>query len=217
MVRNKQKSSCHFAWRNGSIAAWVFVHPTNTAVILDLKGFLINQKWFLSTSEYHYYYQGRKWDMSDFWNRHLIILSLKFIRSFEAATFSFTNLFSHLATLVCFLAIVPFVAFPVLLQKHQEKKSSEKISPLWTQCKTLRLTEDYMHKFHLEVNRSKLFKHWLAQFSQNPVDCVCRRSLFGKQANFSSVVFSKQFFHQKETLKSYKLTGICLIVLKFGQ
>ena len=33
-----------------------FDHPTNTAVILDLKGFLINQKLFLSTSEYHYYY-----------------------------------------------------------------------------------------------------------------------------------------------------------------
>ena len=53
-VINKRKSSCHFAWRNGSIAAWMFVHPTNTAVILDLKGFLINHKLFLLTSEYHY-------------------------------------------------------------------------------------------------------------------------------------------------------------------
>ena len=67
---NKRKSSCHFAWRNGSIAAWMFVHPTNTAVILDLKGFLINQKLFLSTSEYHYYYQRRKCNMTDFWNHH---------------------------------------------------------------------------------------------------------------------------------------------------
>ena len=48
----------------------MFVHPTNTAVILDLKGFLINQKLFLSTSEYQYYCQGRKWNMPDFWNRH---------------------------------------------------------------------------------------------------------------------------------------------------
>ena len=31
---NERKSYCHFAWRNGSIAAWMFVHPTNTAVIL---------------------------------------------------------------------------------------------------------------------------------------------------------------------------------------
>ena len=52
---NKRKN-CHFAWRNCSIAAWMFVHPTNTAVKLDLKGFLINQKLFLLTSEYHYYY-----------------------------------------------------------------------------------------------------------------------------------------------------------------
>ena len=69
-VINKRKSFCHFAWRNGSIAAWMFVHPINTAVIFDLKGFPTNQKIFLSTSEYHYYYQGRKWNMSDFWNRH---------------------------------------------------------------------------------------------------------------------------------------------------
>ena len=67
---NKRKSSCHSAWRNGSIATWMFVHPTNTAVILDLKCCLINQKLFLSISEYHYYYQGRKWSMPDFWNRH---------------------------------------------------------------------------------------------------------------------------------------------------
>ena len=26
-IRHKRKSSCHFAWRNGSIAAWMFVHP----------------------------------------------------------------------------------------------------------------------------------------------------------------------------------------------
>ena len=76
-VINKRKSSCHFAWRNGSIAAWMFVHPTNTAVILDLKGFLINQKLFLSTSEYHHYYQGRMWNMPDFWNRHNNSLFIK--------------------------------------------------------------------------------------------------------------------------------------------
>ena len=63
---NKRKSSCHFAWRNGSIAAWMFVHPANTAVILDLKSFLINQKLLLSTSEHNYYFQGRKWNMPNF-------------------------------------------------------------------------------------------------------------------------------------------------------
>ena len=65
---NKRKSSCHFAWRNGSIAAWMFVYSTNTAVIMDLKVFLISQKLFLSTSECHCYYQGWKWNMPDFWN-----------------------------------------------------------------------------------------------------------------------------------------------------
>ena len=43
---NERKSSCHFAWSNGLIAAWMFVHPTNMAVILDLKGFPINQNYF---------------------------------------------------------------------------------------------------------------------------------------------------------------------------
>ena len=39
-VMNKRKSSCHsFARRTGSIAAWMY-----TAVILDLKGFLISIK-----------------------------------------------------------------------------------------------------------------------------------------------------------------------------
>ena len=69
-VINKRKSSCHFARRNGSIAVWMFALPTNTAVILDLKGFLINQKLFLSTSENHHYYQGWKWNMPNFWIRH---------------------------------------------------------------------------------------------------------------------------------------------------
>ena len=60
-VLNKGKSSCHIAWRNGSMV----VHLTNTAMILDLKGFQINQKLFLSTSEYYYCYQRRKWSMPD--------------------------------------------------------------------------------------------------------------------------------------------------------
>ena len=74
-VINKRKSYCHFSWRNGSTAVWMFVHPTYTAVIFVLKGFLINQKLFLSTSEYHHNYQGRMWNMPDFWNRHNNYLS----------------------------------------------------------------------------------------------------------------------------------------------
>ena len=65
-VINKRESSCHFALRSG----WIFVHPTNTVVTLDLKGFTINQKLFLSSSEYYYYCQWRTWNIPHFWNRH---------------------------------------------------------------------------------------------------------------------------------------------------
>ena len=110
---NKRKSSCHFAWRNGSIAAWMFVHPTNTAVILDLKGFLINQKLFLSTSEYHHNYQGRMWNMPDFWNRLNNSLSNVYRLIWSCRVF--------------FLTVVPVLAFLILLQQLQEKTSSQKI------------------------------------------------------------------------------------------
>ena len=65
-VINKRKSSCHFAWRNGSIAVWMIVHPTEYGGDIGLKGFLISQKLFLSTSEYHHYYQGGRWNMPEF-------------------------------------------------------------------------------------------------------------------------------------------------------
>ena len=59
-VINIRKSSCHFTWRDGSIGAWMFVHPTEYGSDTGLKGYLISQKLFLSTSEYHHYYQGSK-------------------------------------------------------------------------------------------------------------------------------------------------------------
>ena len=111
-VINKRKSLCHFAWsrRNGSIAVWMFVPPTNTAVILDLKGFLINHKLFLSTSEYHHYYQRRKWKMPDYWNLHdnSLVKGYRFICSCRLF-FYYWSCLSRLAALVCFLAVVPFV------------------------------------------------------------------------------------------------------------
>ena len=39
IVINKRKSSCHFAWRNGSITAWMFVHLTKTASDIGLERF----------------------------------------------------------------------------------------------------------------------------------------------------------------------------------
>ena len=133
-VINKRKCSCHFA-------LWMFVHPTNMAVILDLKGFLINQKLFLSTSEYQHYYQGRRWNMPDFWNWYNNSLSKVdgFISRY-CVFFYYWTCFSRLAALVCFLAVVPFVAFPNLLLQLQEKNEQpKKVSPLWAQCETLRV------------------------------------------------------------------------------
>ena len=84
-VINKRKSSCHFAWRHGWIAVWMFVQPTEYGGDIGLKGFLISQKLFLSTSEYHHIIiKAESETCPSFWNRH-IILSLKFIGSFEAA------------------------------------------------------------------------------------------------------------------------------------
>ena len=82
----------------------MFVHPTNTAVILDLKSisFLINQKLFLSTSEYHYYHQGRKWNMPDFWNRHNHSLSKVYRFILKLPRFLILTCFPRLADLVCF-------------------------------------------------------------------------------------------------------------------
>ena len=59
----------HINWRvfvDSVINIWMFVHPTEYGGDIGLKGFLISQKLFLSTSEYHHYYQGRKWSMPEF-------------------------------------------------------------------------------------------------------------------------------------------------------
>jgi len=42
---------------------------------------------------------------------------------------------------------------------------------------------------------------------KNPVDSVCGRSLFAKQENVFNPVFSKQFLHQKGTLKELQVKG----------
>ena len=78
----------------------------------------------------------------------MIILSLKFI------------CFSHLAALVCFLAVVPFVAFPILLQQLHDKNERQKkiLSPLSTMRNTIGLIENYARKFHQEANGSVLSK-----------------------------------------------------------
>ena len=47
-----------------------------------------------------------------------------------AEAFSFNNLFSRLAALVCVLEVVPFIAFPIFLQQLQEKNSEKILSAL---------------------------------------------------------------------------------------
>ena len=127
-VINKRKSSCHFAWRNGSIAVWMFVYPTEYGGGIGLKGFLISQKLFLSTSEYHHYYQGGRWNVPEFLKSPYNSLS-KVYRFIWSCRFVFLvlNWFFHLVALVCFLAVVPFVIFRILLQQLQEKKAAKNI------------------------------------------------------------------------------------------
>ena len=138
--------------------------------------------------------------MPDFWNRHIIIVSLKFIGSFEAVAFSFTNLFFRLATLVFFLAVVPFVPLPILLQQLQEKNKQRKkdILSALSAIRNTTLIEDKARKFYQEeVNFPSA--DWLSYLRTQLtvfVDGVCLR----RMQFFSSAVFSKQFFHSKEAL-----------------
>ena len=60
----------------------------------------------------------------------IIILSLKFVGSFEAAAFSFTNLFFPPSRFSFFLAVVPFVAFPLCSNSFKNKKTSSKKNSL---------------------------------------------------------------------------------------
>ena len=83
-VINKRKRSCHFAWRNGSIAVWM----PNTAVTLDWKAFLSVKNYFYQHQNITIIIKGEGETCQNFWNRHIII-SLKFIGSFEAAALSF--------------------------------------------------------------------------------------------------------------------------------
>ena len=98
------------------IARWMFVHPTNTAVILDLKAFLLSKNYFYQDQNIAFIVTGES-ETCPISEIAIIIVSLKFIGSFEAAAFLLLTCFSHLATLVCFLAVVLFVAYPILLQQ----------------------------------------------------------------------------------------------------
>ena len=91
-VINKRKSSCHFAWRKTQgmarlLYGCLFILP-NTAVTLDWKAFLSVKNYFYQHQNITIIIKGESETCPNFWNRH-IILSLKFIGSFEAAALSF--------------------------------------------------------------------------------------------------------------------------------
>ena len=189
-VINKRKSSCQFAWRNGSIAVWIFVYPTEYGGDIGLKGFLISQKLFLSTSEYHHYYQGGKWNMPEFlkspydslsklywfiWSCRFVFLVLNLI--FPPSRFSLLSSGRSL----CYL--------PHFAPTASRKKTSSQ-------------------KYSLERNwrlrgESKLSKRWLAQLSENPVDCVCLRS----RKIFSALFSRNNFFTRRGHFKELQVKG----------
>ena len=180
---------------------FLFILP-NTAVTLDWKAFSSVKNYFYQHQNITIIIKGESETCPNFWNRHIISLS-KLYRFIWSCRFVFLVLnlifppsrFSLLSSgrSLCYL--------PHFAPTASRKKTSSQKYSLERNAKHYKgLIEDYAGKFHQEANGSKLSKRWLAQLSENPVDCVCGRSLFAKQENFFSAVFSEQFFHQKRTL-----------------
>ena len=144
-VINKRKSSCHFHCISHEgmarlLYGCLFILP-NTAVILDLKAFLSIKNYFYQHQNITIIIRGESETCPNFWNRHNNSLSkvYRFIWSCRVFVYYWTC-FSRLAALVCFLAVVPFVIFRILLQQLQEKNEQPKIfSSLRAQCETLRV------------------------------------------------------------------------------
>ena len=98
--------------------------------VLQIRHWYWNWK-VLSKSEYHYYHQGRKWNMPDFWNRdNHSILSLEFIGSFEAADFSFTNLFFPPSRISLLPSGRSLCCLPYFAPTASRKKRAAKKHPL---------------------------------------------------------------------------------------
>ena len=140
----------------------------------------------------------------------IIILSLKFISSFEADMFSFTNLFfppSCFSLLSCSCSLCCLSSFAPTASR--KKRAAKRILSTLGTMRNTELIEDCVHKFHQEANRS-----WLAQLSENPVDWVCGQSLFAK---FFRLISWNNFLTRRRHFNELQSKGICLIALKFGQ
>ena len=139
----------------------LFILPSEYGGDIGLKGFLISQKLFLSTSEYHHYYQarGKVEKMPEFLKSpynslskvYRFILSCRFVflvlnLIFPPSRFSLLSSGrSH-----CYLPHFAPTA-------SREKTSSQKYS-LERNVKHSEWIEDYAGKFHQEANGSKLSK-----------------------------------------------------------
>ena len=92
-VMNERKSSCHFAWRNGSIAVWIFVHPTENGSDIGLERlpYKSQSKIISINIRISPLLSRMKVKHARISEITILILSLKFIGSFEAAAFSITT------------------------------------------------------------------------------------------------------------------------------
>ena len=124
----------------------MFVHPTNTTVILDLKRFLSIKNYFYQNQNITIIIKGES-ETCPISEIAIIILSLKFIGSFEAAAISFIGFFYNLAALVCFLAIplFPLLSSPFCSNSFQIKNEQHQNS--------LRFERNAKHQGLLKITR----------------------------------------------------------------
>ena len=210
-VINKRKSSCHRRMKEW-LDCWMFVHPTEYGGDIGLKGFLISQKLFLSslsTSEYHHYYQGGKWNMPEFLKPPNNSLS-KVYRFIWSCRFVFLDWtwFFHLAALVCFLAVVPFVIFRILLQQLQEKKNKQLKIFFRAQCETLRVdwrnTRGNFTRKPTDVNFPSA--DWLSYLRTQLTVFVGRVCLRSRKI-FSALFSRNNFFTRRGHFKELQVKG----------
>ena len=180
----------------------LFILPS-TAVTLAWKAFLSIKNYFYQHQNITIIINGESETCPSFWNRHNNSLSkvYRFIWSYRVF-FYYWTCFSRLPALVCFLPVVPFVIFRILLQQLQEKKELPKIlSSNRAQCETLRgwlkITRVNFTRKPTEVNFPSA--DWLSYLRTQLtviVGGVCLRS----RKIFSALFSRNNFFTRRRTL-----------------
>ena len=150
-----------------------------------------------------------------------MILSLKFMGSFEAAAFTSTNLFfppSHFSLLYSgrSLCSLPHFASTASRKKRTAKKF---LFALSTMRNTIfkGLIEDYACKF--QFTRKWTFQAPIGLVIWEPSSLCLWAEFVCEAGKFFHCCFLETIFSPEagETLKSYKSKGICSIALKCGQ